>query len=164
MLDTQPPHSTSVFTGVLLLIWRCIAAELASGTTDSPFCDPDSSHDSSSANTRFSAHESARDTAGIRVVQGDVSRSCEPPNAAACGLDQHKTPKRATRFERATFSLEGGSPPQTSGESTQLTEGGIASAAPTTATDAHLEALLAAWPQLSEEMRAAVRAMVEAAV
>ena len=74
------------------------------------------------------------------------------------------TPKRATRFERATFSLEGGSPPQTSGESTQLTEGGIASAAPTTATDAHLEALLAAWPQLSAEMRAAVRAMVEAAV
>ena len=74
------------------------------------------------------------------------------------------TPKRATRFERATFSLEGGSPPQTSGESTQLTEAGIASAAPTTATDAHLEALLAAWPQLSEEMRAAVRAMVEAAV
>ena len=39
-----------------------------------------------------------------------------------------------------------------------------ARAAPTTATDAHLEALLAAWPQLSEEMRAAVRAMVEAAV
>ena len=75
-----------------------------------------------------------------------------------------KTPKRATRFERATFSLEGGSTPQTSGDSTQLTEGGIASAAPTTATDAHLEALLAAWPQLSVEMRAAVRAMVEAAV
>ena len=37
-------------------------------------------------------------------------------------------------------------------------------AAHTTAVDAHLEALLAAWPQLSEEMRAAVRAMVEAVV
>ena len=81
-----------------------------------------------------------------------------------CTAPSDRSGKRATRFERATFSLEGGSPPQTSGDSRQLTEGGIASAAPTTATDAHLEALLAAWPQLSEEMRAAVRAMVEAAV
>jgi len=32
------------------------------------------------------------------------------------------------------------------------------------AADPHFKALLAAWPQLSEEMRAAVRAMVEAAV
>jgi hypothetical protein len=33
---------------------------------------------------------------------------------------------RATRFERATFNLGSGSPPQTSGDSAQLTEGGIA--------------------------------------
>ena len=46
----------------------------------------------------------------------------------------------------------------------RVTEDVNASAAHTTATDAHLEALLAAWPQLSEEMRAAVRAMVEAVV
>ena len=79
-------------------------------------------------------------------------------------LSLNLTPKRVKGIEPSTFSLGSGSPPQTSGDSAQLTEGGIASAAPTTATDAHLEALLAAWPQLSEEMRAAVRAMVEAAV
>ena len=79
-------------------------------------------------------------------------------------LSLNLTPKRVKGIEPSTFSLGSGSPPQTSGDSAQLMEGGIARAAPTTATDAHLEALLAAWPQLSEEMRAAVRAMVEAAV
>lgn len=74
------------------------------------------------------------------------------------------TPYTSAAIEHATFILEGGSPTQTSGEHRQLTEGSIESASPTTATDAHLEALLAAWPKLSEEMQAAVRAMVEAAV
>jgi len=75
-----------------------------------------------------------------------------------------KSGQRARGLEPSTFSLEGCDTPKPSGDSTELTQGEDARAAHTTAVDAHLEALLAAWPQLSEEMRAAVRAMVEAAV
>ena len=79
----------------------------ATGTTDSPFCDPDSSHDSSSANTRFSAHESARDSAGTMAAKSGVSRSHVLSNATASSQEQHHAPKRAKGFEPSTFSLEG---------------------------------------------------------
>jgi len=61
--------------------------------------------------------------------------------------------ERQSEHEPSTFSLEGCDTPKPSGESAQLTEGEDARAAHTTAVDAHLEALLAAWPQLSEELR-----------
>ena len=84
----------------------CIASELATGATDSPFCDPASSHDNSHANGRNPPQRAARNQSDEPLTFPGVSGcdSANKDNAAQHGAASCRRATQRTRTADLSFT------------------------------------------------------------